>query len=541
MSFDQTTKVGGYWEKRALKLELLAQEKASDTVKMVCLSYDRAQRSIAEQIEKIFSRYVNNNESLNEAKALRLLSEKQTAEYRQALWELYNSTDDPNVRAEIRGRLEAPAYANRISGLQALRDRIYVDCRMLGLAEVELVRDRLIDVLEQSYYRQTFDIQQGVGTHYDFSRLDNRQMQAIIAQKWEGGNYSSRIWHNNKQFAQAVERTIATGVLSGHSYRDMSDNLRHAIGENDSEGAKYKSMRLIRTECNYVATQGQMLGYDAGGIEKYIFLATLDLVTSAVCRSLDMRRFPVEEAKAGVNLPPMHPHCRSTTMPDIDEDVLARIRRAARDPVTGKSITVPGNMTYRDWYAKYVQGNRDAEANEQKIQNKSADKRQFEQYCAVLGEHAPKSLVSFQRMKYNEPEKWAFAKLDYARRNKLRNHPELALPNAENAVAPEPKFTKYLFNPNSEKGYPKGKAFMSRLGYGSENWGELRKEIERSAKEYPVTFKGNNGYGNLYEQKTVLYGKRDTPANVVIGWIHSKDGSTKMTSAYIKEVKKDED
>jgi len=383
MGIDQITKIGGYWEKRALKLELLTQEKAGDTVKTVCRSYDKAQRSIVGQIEKIFARYVNHNESLNEAKALQLLSEKQTAEYRQALWGRYNSTDDPNIRAEIRARLEAPAYTNRISGLQALRDRIYADCRLLGLTEVDLVRDRLMDVLEQSYYRQTFDIQQGVGLHYDFSRIDNRQMQAIIAQEWEGRNYSSRIWSNNKQFAQAVERTIATGILSGQSYRDMSDILRHTIGGNDSEGAKYKSMRLIRTECNHVATQGQVLGYEAGGIEQYIFLATLDLVTSEICRALDMKRFPLSEAKTGTNLPPMHPHCRSTTMPGIDAAVLTKIQRAARDPVTGKSITVPGNMSYAEWYKKYVQENRSAEANEKKIKNKPADKRQLREKLGI--------------------------------------------------------------------------------------------------------------------------------------------------------------
>lgn len=31
-------------------------------------------------------------------------------------------------------------------------------------------------------------------------------------------------------------------------------------------------------------------------------------------------------------------------MPDMSEQVIAKIKRAARDPVTGKSITVPGNM-----------------------------------------------------------------------------------------------------------------------------------------------------------------------------------------------------
>lgn len=98
MEFDQITKIGeGYWEKRALKLELLTQEKASDTVNVVCRNYNRAQRNIVDRIEQIFSRYVSHNEALNAEKALRLLSEKQTAEPWQKLLELYNSTEDPGL------------------------------------------------------------------------------------------------------------------------------------------------------------------------------------------------------------------------------------------------------------------------------------------------------------------------------------------------------------------------------------------------------------------------------------------------------------
>ena len=110
-------------------------------------------------------------------------------------------------------------------------------------------------------------------------------------------------------------------------------------------------------------------------------------------------------------------------------------------------------------------------------------------------------------------------KLDYQRRNELLQHPELKLPNAENAILPEPKFTKYLFDENSEKGYPKGRAFTDRLGYGIDNWQKLQKALKEGTTQYPATFKGNEGFGDRYEQKMVLYGLKDTPANVIVAWI----------------------
>ena len=78
-------------------------------------------------------------------------------------------------------------------------------------------------------------------------------------------------------------------------------------------------------------------------------------------------------------------------------------------------------------------------------------------------------------MKYGKPEKWDFVKLDYQRRNELLQHPERKLPNAENVILPELKFTKYLFDKNSKSGYPKGKAFTIRLGYDESNWKSYNK------------------------------------------------------------------
>ena len=66
---------------------------------------------------------------------------------------------------------------------------------------------------------------------------------------------------------------------------------------------------------------------------------------------------------------------------------------------------------------------------------------------------------------------------------------------------------------------------------------ELQDEIRKKASQYPSIYKDNDGYGNRYEQRIILYGEKGTPANVIVGWLNKPDGSTVMTSAYIKEVK----
>lgn len=170
------------------------------------------------------------------------------------------------------------------------------------------------------------------------------------------------------------------------------------------------------------------------------------------------------------------------------------------------------------------------------IENASKDITQYKRYKEVLGD-AVGSLAKFGQVKYNDAETWKFIQLDYTRQNQLLNHSELKLPNAENVIIPEAKFTKYLFGGAHEGGLAKGRAFSSRLGYSSNNWQELRREIYERASKYPVRFLDNNGYGDRYEQKVIIYGKKGKPANVVIGWMDREDGTTSMSSVYIKEIK----
>lgn len=170
------------------------------------------------------------------------------------------------------------------------------------------------------------------------------------------------------------------------------------------------------------------------------------------------------------------------------------------------------------------------------IKNAGKDIKQYERYKNILGDDVG-SLANFAQIKYTDSESWGLVQLDYQRRKELLDHVELKLPNAENVIVPDRKFTQYLFGGEHPEGLAKGAAFTSRLGYSADNWEELQNEIIRKASQYPSNYKGNNGYGDRYEQKIIINGKKGTPANVIVGWIYKKDGTISMSSAYIKEVR----
>lgn len=53
-------------------------------------------------------------------------------------------------------------------------------------------------------------------------------------------------------------------------------------------------------------------------------------------------------------MPPLHSFCRCTTVAELDDDATEELQRRARDE-NGKTILVPQDMTYKEWYDKYVE------------------------------------------------------------------------------------------------------------------------------------------------------------------------------------------
>lgn len=343
-----------YWEKRAVDLEKLSQDRADVDIMHVNKLFDGAVDIVEKQIEEIFGKYARDS-GISQDAALRLLNEKQTETMRRNLMITLAQCQEEIARQAILARLNAPAYAARISRLEALKDLIHAQAYKVGSAAHYRLTDRLIDTYEQSYYRSIYDQQRRTETGFDFTKLTDRDVQAAIATNWAGSNYSKRVWKNTKKLAESLEEVITQGLMTGQSIRDMELALEARV-----VSERYKINRIIRTEVNHCCNQGTLMSYKAAGTLRYIYLATLDMRTSSICRSLDKEVFFVSKAKVGVNFPPMHPNCRSTTMAYPEDGIFPK-ERTARDPETNKNIHVPFDMSYAQWYRKYVLEKKDVD------------------------------------------------------------------------------------------------------------------------------------------------------------------------------------
>ncbi|WP_300925552.1 minor capsid protein [uncultured Allobaculum sp.] len=386
-----------YWEKRQAQDMFEHMEEAEKASRELQKLYQAASKDIQDRAKKIFGAYQTRH-GLSRQEAGRLLRKVKDPADVKRLLELLK--EDPK-NAELVKELESQAYGARIGQLSNLYGQLNAVALSIYAEQRKRCRAFLSELAEQAYYDALFNLQQYAGYGFDFKLLDRKRIEKVLNSKWSGINYSQRLWRNTDKLAKAVKREIILNLLTGRPLKAASEAIsgQFDAGYNDAR-------RLIRTESCFICNQMQALSYEDSGVERYIYVAVLDLKTSVTCRGLDKKDFPVAEATPGKNYPPMHPWCRSTTIAYMSQELLRKLKQSAIDPSTGKRILVPGDMTYQQWHDKFVKGKQVAESQEKAMKNTWTDREQFAKYKEIFGGEMPGTVEKFQDLKYNDLTGW---------------------------------------------------------------------------------------------------------------------------------------
>lgn len=392
----------GYWENRQAKAMYDNMRSAEEVSKELADIYAKASRYLSYEIDGIYEKF-RDKHSLTDKEAMALLNtlknKNDIAALKQAL--AGKAKTDPGY-ADILSKLESQAYGARIERLEQLQTEIDRMMKEVYKQEKKVTTSHYKDLAENSYYREIYNVQRRVGFQFSFSAVDPKKIDLLLRSTWSGANYSARIWKNTQGLADEVKEQLIIGLLTGKREEEMAKEIANKY----ATGA-FEARRLVRTESNFVNGQMQLAAYEECNAEQYEFVATLDLLTSKACRELDGKVFPVKDAKPGVNMNPMHPFCRSTTIIHLGGDVVPGLKRRARDPETGENKLVPASMNYKEWYKQNISNNPKAQAAEKALKNKGADAVLYEKYKRIYGSNeVGKDLEAFQYLKYTDVKKW---------------------------------------------------------------------------------------------------------------------------------------
>lgn len=337
-----------YWTKRKANLIYEQMDKAEKQADKFDDIYRRSKAYLDKQINKVFDKF-QRDYGLSERDARHVLKnmkdQKDLDELRKVLEARPN---DPNIQ-RLLADLDSPAYAYRIKRLERLNDDLDRMRESIYHSEKKGSDAFYSDLMKDSYYKATFDLQQQTGLVYSFSNLPETEIKRFRGLKWTGEGYSDRIWSNTGALASSVKDELLVSLMTGRSVRDTSQAIaeRFEVGQNNAR-------RLVRTESAFFHNQMELLSYEDAEITKYKFVAVLDRRTSHICQEHDNKVYDTDKAVPGVNYPPLHPWCRSTTIAHDEDADYSKLERRARNPETGKVEYVPADMSYKEWYSKYV-------------------------------------------------------------------------------------------------------------------------------------------------------------------------------------------
>jgi SPP1 gp7 family putative phage head morphogenesis protein len=450
-----------YWIRRAWERMLDIELMGNGYVERIMRLYLRAAAQIEADMLYLFRRYREKG-ALTEDEAVALLREPVD----RAGWELLRQQIDSVIDFEQRRRLIAEMTAASVKARLDRQQAILLDlrarCAQLAQQEIPLHTEAYQQTADEAYLRTVFDTMQEAAdisgpapqpapmpaiptppvqpvpmpttptppvppvtmpeaapphTTTPLAPVGLPPRDAVddlLAQRWSGKNFSERVWGNTEVMADHLAEIMRTNMTTGRSWRRCLDEMQ-AFAATPGHGALYAAERLLRTEQNFVANQMALRAMREMGVQHYRYIATLDHRTSEICQLHDGRIDPdtgkpyeLAKAKPGVNVPPLHPNCRSTITAVVDGDVVEGLHRVARDPATGKTVMVPANMTYQEWLESFDNDQMKEYALRRKMTiNRSKDSRLHVKYRDLLGPVVPESLEEFQKLKYTDADRWA--------------------------------------------------------------------------------------------------------------------------------------
>ena len=319
-----------YWQNRAAARFENQEQQSLSYIHRIKNAYTDAEIRTIREIKKLYANYYYNDKTFDKFALQGIEPNGNIARFKAEMERLGLNQYLPEN------------YDFRMTRLEMLNNQIWAELKKAGIEQNNLTANSVINTINNSYNQAIFDTEKQFGSLLTFSKLNSQTVQEILNYKIEGKHFSNRIWANTDILAEQINSKIATAVAIGQSPEKTIREVRERF-----DVGRFYAERLVRTESAFYHNSAELRAYQELGVEKYCIIATLDNRTSNICQHKDHKVFKISEAKQGVNFPPFHPLCRTTTAAYFGEEFEPETR-IARDPRTGKSYEIP-NMSYEQW------------------------------------------------------------------------------------------------------------------------------------------------------------------------------------------------
>lgn len=330
-----------YWSKRLQELDASLSKDEKQLFSELSKYYEQEYAALDKEIAAYYAKY----------------GEENVIAFRTLLLEL----PDADKQLLLQNMDEFAKQYPEFDELLPVRESIYKLNRLEGLQTSSVLQQLKIGAIEQTKFREHFEKQvlkyanyaaEKLGFGTNFYRIDSEMLQVVIGNPWcNGKDFSERIWANREALAQTLQNEIANGLIRGEDYKTMSRILQQKF-ENTSQK---QAERLVFTEDTYLSNEAKIRPFERNAAyTHYEYLCVEDHRTCETCRALSGQTFEISKRNAGLNFPPMHPWCRCTVMPVVEdlEMIKSRLTSGGNDGKIEVRFETPEKM--QKHYDKHI-------------------------------------------------------------------------------------------------------------------------------------------------------------------------------------------
>ena len=148
----------------------------------------------------------------------------------------------------------------------------------------------------------------------------NNLVETVIngSYKVEGfASFSDKLWQYQFELKADIEKLLIRSVTGGINPKALAPQLKRLMTEQGKLNATYNAQRLLVSETTRVQTAIQEESYKKANIDSYEYIAEPN--ACPICGALNGKIFKVKDMSPGINAPNMHPFCRCSTAPHVDD------------------------------------------------------------------------------------------------------------------------------------------------------------------------------------------------------------------------------
>ena len=233
-----------------------------------------------------------------------------------------------------------------LTRMDAILNRAAAEMLTLSVETEERIIEQLTQTTTDTYYKNQYELAMFLLLAFPVKELTSTDKENILLTPNKGVTYIEVFEEMERNGLYAFKRKLTDGLVQQSNIKQLKDLVNKHFKQEGN-----KRVGLLRDEQAKVMSEASFKAYSDAGVTHYQILATLDMRTTPICQQQDKRIYHINERIPGKTAPLFHYGCRTTTVAYFED--LAETRRA-RSPITNQNYLIDGNLSYQEWYKRFV-------------------------------------------------------------------------------------------------------------------------------------------------------------------------------------------